>query len=150
LDLILWRHAEAEDRIPDTARELTEKGLKQAQKMAQWLEPRLPQDVHIMVSPAKRTLQTASVLTTRFETSEQVGTSATPYKVLNAIAWPETEGTVLVVGHQPTLGKIASLLLRGDETGFSVRKGSIWWFSHKQKGERESIILRAVITPDIL
>ncbi|ABI59435.1 MULTISPECIES: SixA phosphatase family protein [Nitrosomonas] len=150
MDLILWRHAEAEDRIPDAARELTEKGLKQAQKMAGWLKSKLPPDTHIIVSPAKRTQQTASALTTRFETSDQVGTGATPYKVLNAIAWPEAEGTVLVVGHQPTLGEIASLLLKGDETGFSVRKGSVWWFSCKQKDERESIILRAVMTPEIL
>ncbi|SFU40481.1 phosphohistidine phosphatase, SixA [Nitrosomonas eutropha] len=150
MDLILWRHAEAEDRIPDAARELTEKGLQQAQKMAGWLESKLPPDTRIIVSPAKRTQQTVSALTTRFETSDQVGTGATPYKVLNAIAWPEAEGTVLVVGHQPTLGKIASLLLKRDETGFSVRKGSVWWFSCKQKDERESIILRAVMTPEIL
>lgn len=150
MDLILWRHAEAEDGIPDATRKLTEKGLKQAQKMARWLEPKLPKDTRIIVSPATRTQQTVSALTHHFETSEQVGASATPHRVLNTIAWPEAEGTVLVVGHQPTLGKIASLLLKGDESGFSVRKGSIWWFSSKQKDERESIILRAVMTPEIL
>ena len=150
MDLILWRHAEAEDRIPDAARELTARGQKQAQKMAQWLESRLPQDIRTIVSPAKRTQQTALALTARFETSEQVGTGATPYQVLNSIAWPEAEETVLVVGHQPTLGKIASLLLKGDETGFNVRKGSIWWFSSKQKGGQENIILRAVITPEMV
>ncbi len=150
MDLILWRHAEAEYRIPDEARELTEKGHKQAQKMAGWLEPKLPKDTRIIVSPARRTQQTAAALTTRFETSDLIGTTATPQRILNAVAWPEEEGTVLVVGHQPTLGKIASLLLKGDESGFTVRKGSIWWFSYKQKEERESIILRAVITPEIL
>ncbi|MXS84942.1 histidine phosphatase family protein [Nitrosomonas sp. HPC101] len=150
MDLILWRHAEAEDGIPDATRELTEKGLKQAQKMAKWLKTKLPQDTHIIVSPTRRTQQTASALTTRFETSDQVGTDTTPHRILNAIAWPETDGTVLVVGHQPTLGRIASLLLKGEETDFSVRKGSVWWFSCKQRNERESIILRAVITPEIL
>ncbi|WP_350283045.1 histidine phosphatase family protein [Nitrosomonas sp.] len=150
MDLILWRHAEAEDSIPDATRKLTEKGLKQAQKMARWLEPKLPKDTRIIVSPATRTQQTALALTSHFETSDQIGTSTTPYRILNTIAWPEEEGTVLVVGHQPTLGKIASLLLKGDETGFSVRKGSIWWFSYKQKDERESVILRAVMTPEIL
>lgn len=150
MDLILWRHAEAEDRIPDSARELTEKGLKQAQKVARWLEPKLPEDTRIIVSPAVRTQQTASALTARFETSDQIDTSTTPLKILNAVAWPAMEGTVLVVGHQPTLGKIASLLLKGDESGFAVRKGSIWWFSCKQKNEQENIILRAVITPEIL
>ena len=150
MDLILWRHAEAEDGFPDATRKLTEKGLKQAQKMARWLEPNLLKDTRIIVSPATRTQQTALVLTSHFETSDQIGTNTTPHRVLNTIAWPEEEGMVLVVGHQPTLGKIASLLLKGDESGFSVRKGSIWWFSYKQKDERENIILRAVMTPEIL
>ena len=150
MDLILWRHAEAEDGFPDASRELTEKGLKQAQKMARWLEPRLPGSTRVVVSPAKRTRQKAIALTAGFETVDQVGTSATPHTVLSAVDWPNTEGTVVVVGHQPTLGKIVSLLLHGDETGFSVRKGSIWWFSHRQKEEQESVILRAVITPEIL
>ncbi|BBL35677.1 hypothetical protein Nstercoris_01952 [Nitrosomonas stercoris] len=149
MDLILWRHAEAEDLLPDAARALTAKGQKQAQKVAQWLKPRLPQDVRIIVSPAKRTQQTALALTTHFEISEQVGTGTTPYKVLNSIAWPEAEETVLIVGHQPTLGKIASLLLTGNDGGVSVRKGSIWWFSHKQKNDQENITLRAVMTPEI-
>ena len=40
MELILWRHAEAEDGVPDSARELTDKGLKQARVMAEWLKPR--------------------------------------------------------------------------------------------------------------
>lgn len=150
MDLILWRHAEAEDGIPDATRKLTEKGLKQAQKMARWLEPKLPKDTRIIVSPAMRTQQTASALTAHFETNDQIGTGTTPHRVLNTVAWPEAKETVLVVGHQPILGKIISLLLQGDEAGFSVRKGSIWWFSYRQKDEREGIILRAVMTPEIL
>ncbi len=149
MDLILWRHAEAEDGFPDASRKLTEKGLKQVQKIARWLGPRLPKNTRIVVSPAKRTQQTVAALTDKFETVDQVGTSATPHTVLSAVNWPDDDGMVLVVGHQPTLGKIASLLLQGDETGFSIRKGSIWWFSGKPRDER-NVILRAVITPEIL
>ena len=41
MDLILWRHAEAEDGVgkPDTERELTKRGRKQAERMAEWLRP---------------------------------------------------------------------------------------------------------------
>jgi phosphohistidine phosphatase, SixA len=42
MELILWRHAEAEDGSPDLERELTGKGHKQAEKMAAFLRPRLP------------------------------------------------------------------------------------------------------------
>ena len=40
MELILWRHAEAEDGSPDAARKLTAKGEKQAQKLARWLKER--------------------------------------------------------------------------------------------------------------
>jgi len=38
MELILWRHAEAEPGEPDDARALTGKGHKQAWKMAEWLD----------------------------------------------------------------------------------------------------------------
>ena len=38
MDLILWRHAEAEPGAPDHGRRLTPKGEKQAARMAAWLE----------------------------------------------------------------------------------------------------------------
>ena len=34
MDLLLWRHAEAEDGIPDLKRKLTKRGEKQAQQMS--------------------------------------------------------------------------------------------------------------------
>ena len=41
MDLILWRHAEAEEGDNDLARELTPKGEKQAARVAEWLLQRL-------------------------------------------------------------------------------------------------------------
>ena len=38
VDLILWRHAEAEPGEPDLGRRLTSKGLKQAERMGEWLD----------------------------------------------------------------------------------------------------------------
>ena len=37
MELILWRHAEAEDAEPDLTRNLTSKGNRQAALMARWL-----------------------------------------------------------------------------------------------------------------
>lgn len=150
MELILWRHAEAEDGFPDAARKLTEKGLKQAHNIAQWLEPRLPKNTRIMVSPAKRTQQTALALSSNFETTQEVGTSTTADRVLAAANWPYEEGAILVVGHQPTLGNIAASLICQNRAGFSFKKGAIWWFSYKQHADTGNIILRAVISPDIV
>ena len=48
--------------IPDAARALTRKGLKQAKQVADWLRPHLTGDCLILASPAKRARQTADAL----------------------------------------------------------------------------------------
>ena len=150
MELILWRHAEAEDGSPDEARELTDKGLKQAQAMAEWLKPRLPKDTRMLVSPTMRTRQTAEALDDEFDTMEEIGPGASAKTVLSAAGWPEGKGTVLVVGHQPTLGEVAGLLLSGNPVMLDIRKGTIWWFSHKKKRGPEDLLLQAVLSPEML
>lgn len=150
MELILWRHAEAEDGSPDEARELTDKGLKQAQAMAEWLKPRLPKDTRMLVSPTMRTRQTAEALDDEFDTMEEIGPGASAKTVLSAADWPEGKGTVLVVGHQPTLGEVAGLLLSGNPVMLDIRKGAIWWFSHKKKRGPEDLLLQAVLSPEML
>ena len=62
MELILWRHAEAEDGEPDLARKLTPRGNKQARRAAEWLDRHLPDRTRILVSPAIRAQQTAAAL----------------------------------------------------------------------------------------
>lgn len=150
MELILWRHAEAEDGLPDAARKLTDKGLKQAQVMAEWLKPRLPKNTRVIVSPTKRTQQTASPLGGDFDTVKEVGTGASAKSILAAAGWPDAKGAVVVVGHQPTLGEVAALLMTGSQAEWNIKKGAVWWFSLKEKTVSTAAILRAVISPDML
>ncbi len=147
MDLILWRHADAEDGMPDEARELTAKGEKQARRMAVWLKKQLPDDARILVSPAKRAQQTAQALAGKFETNHEAGTAATPRSVLQAAGWPDGDGTVVVVGHQPTLGQAAALAMTGKPLEWSIRKGAIWWLVNR---DRDGVILRVMIGPDVV
>jgi phosphohistidine phosphatase len=105
MDLILWRHAEAADGANDAARALTPKGVKQAARMAAWLNARLPEDTRVLVSPAVRTQQTVQPLQREFETVHAIAPGAHPNAVLAAAGWPHGTGTVIVVGHQPTLAR---------------------------------------------
>ena len=150
MELILWRHAEAEDGLPDATRKLTDKGLKQAQVMAEWLKTKLPKNTRVLVSPSKRTQQTASALGSNYETTIEVGIGASAKSILAAAGWPDAKTAVVVVGHQPTLGEVASLLLSGTPSGRNIRKGTVWWFCHKEKDGTADVILRAVISPDML
>jgi phosphohistidine phosphatase len=153
MDLILWRHAEAEEgneTLPDHKRRLTPRGEKQARLMAQWLDKRLPKKLRILVSPTERTQQTAHPLQRVYELEKKVGVGSTAQELLAATGWPDHGSTVLVIGHQPTLGQVAALLIGGAEGDWPVKKGGVWWISHRVRGTESQTVVRAVINPDVL
>jgi phosphohistidine phosphatase len=150
MELILWRHAEAEDGNPDQARKLTAKGVKQAKRMAAWLKKRLPKGMIVLVSPARRAQETARELTDKFDTSEDLGTGASVAAILRAAGWPKRDGMVVVVGHQPTLGEAAALLLTGDKADWAIKKGAIFWIATRERDGAQRAYLRCMISPDLI
>ena len=153
MDLILWRHAHAEDDAPggdDLARPLSGRGEEQAARMAAWLEPRLPAGTRILCSPALRCEQTAFALGRRYEQASGLAPGSTAQQVLELAQWPVANGTVLAVGHQPTLGQVVARLLRLNATECSVRKGGVWWLRTQSRGGPLPAIVLAVLSPDAL
>jgi phosphohistidine phosphatase len=150
MDLILWRHAEAEPGEPDLGRRLTSKGLKQAERMGNWLDRHLPDSTRILASPAERAQQTALALRRKFRTVDALGPGAPVSAVLAAANWPESREPVVVVGHQPTLGAVASFLLAGDEENWSIKKGAAWWLSDRDRSGPCAVILRVAIGPEFV
>lgn len=149
MDLILWRHAEAEDPrpgLPDEHRRLTRKGEKQARKMAKWLKKRLPKNTRILVSPTERTRMTARTLEMPYEIDERLGPKASIDDLIAATDWPAGERTMLLVGHQPTIGRVASFILANAKRDWATRKGAILWLSNKS----EPAVLIAAITPALI
>lgn len=149
MDLILWRHAEAIDGTPDHARPLSERGQQQAKRMARWLERNKPRKLRVIASPTVRTRMTASAFAKDFEVIERLGTDASVADVLAAAGWPDQSGAVLVVGHQPTLGRVAALLLAGAEADWTVKKGALWWFSNRVRQGETQTVLRASLPADL-
>lgn len=150
MDLILWRHAEAEESdgiLPDHKRRLTPRGEKQARQVARWLRKHLPRKWKILVSPAERTQQTAHAMELPYEIEPRIGVGASARSVLTAAGWPHAGGAVVIIGHQPTLGRVAALLLGGVEADWSVKKGGVWWFAQRTR-ENGQTVLRAVLNPD--
>jgi phosphohistidine phosphatase len=153
MDLILWRHAEAHEAAPgedDMSRSLTPRGERQAIRMAQWLERQLPEGTRILCSPAKRTEQTAMALGRKYKLSSAITPQSTADMLLAAVQWPTSTNTVLVVGHQPTLGEAVSLVLGFQKPECSVKKGSVWWLRSRLRLEGDQSILVTVQTPDML
>lgn len=148
MDLILWRHAQAEAGEPDEGRELTPHGRKQAVKMAAWLDRSLPSGCRIVSSPALRCVQTAQALDRKFKIIDEVGPHATPQQVLQAIDWPAGRSPILLVGHQPWVGQVAAFLLSGEVRDWTVKKANAWWIANRQREGVEGLYLRAVLAPE--
>ena len=150
MDLILWRHAEAEPGEPDLGRRLTAKGIQHAERMALWLDQHLPATTRVLASPADRAQQTALALKRKFRVVPDLAPGASAAAVLAAVGWPDAREPVLIVGHQPTLGEVAALLLAGAEAPWTVRKGAVWWLSNRVRDGMASTVLKVVVAPDFV
>lgn len=148
MDVILWRHAQAEVGESDFGRTLTPQGRKQATKMAAWLDRSLPSGCRILCSPTARTVQTAEALDRKFKIVPELGPLALPEEVLAVTGWPDTRGAVMLIGHQPWLGQLASLLLTGVAQDCTIKKSNAWWIARRQHYEGNELYLRAVLAPD--
>lgn len=153
MDLILWRHAEAEDPqegCDDLTRPLTPKGEKQAARMAAWLDRQLPEGLRVLASPSRRTEQTAAALGRKFKMRAELLPGGTPQDLLELAQWPRAKGAVLVVGHQPVLGQTLAQLLQMQAPECPVRKGSVWWLRQRQRQDQSQTLLIAVQSPELL
>ena len=148
MDLILWRHADAEDGRDDLARRLTPKGAKQAARIAKWLNEHLEKDARVIVSPAVRAQETAKPLGREPETSDAVAPGTSPAAIVKAAGWPSGRGTVVIVGHQPTLGAAAALAITGKAAAWPIKKGGVWWIRTGEDSDPPLVV--AVVSPGLL
>jgi phosphohistidine phosphatase len=152
MELILWRHAEAEEGEPDLARALTPKGRRQAQKMAQWLKGQLPGTVRIIASPAVRTRETADALDLPYDIVPHIDPDASADDLLAATGWPDSHGVVILVGHNPAISILASRLADAEESSVVLRRGAAWWFGTDigTDGAPPRLTLKTIMTPSLL
>lgn len=157
MDLILWRHAEAEDWLPgkelsgrDMDRSLTQRGEKQALRMVAWLDRQLPEGTRILVSPARRCEQTALALGRKYKIRSELAPDATPAQLLELVQWPAHKYPVLVIGHQPILGQTIALLLALKESECAVKKGALWWLRNRDRDGHSQTVVVTVQSPEVL
>lgn len=151
MELILWRHADADDEEEDVSRKLSAKGHRQVARVARWLHQRLPTRYIVYTSPAERARETAVALGVEAKVSKRLAPGASAADVLDLVGWPNRTGSVaVVVGHQPTLGRVAAWLMTGAEGDLSIRKGGLWWIARRDREGKPNVVVRAVISPDVL
>jgi phosphohistidine phosphatase len=136
-NLILWRHADAENLLSedsmDSDRALTLKGVEQSKKIASWLKQHLPKDTLILSSPAVRAEQTVVALKRDYLVIKALKPEATLDDVL-AVLQESSATNILLVGHQPWIGLLASRLMcaptkvKGAAKMANIKKSAVWWF----------------------
>jgi phosphohistidine phosphatase len=136
MDLILLRHAEAEDTFPDAQRKLTQKGKKDSAKIAKWLLERIPKDFELYSSDLIRAKETARFLMKEPVIIEELLPHINPQRLLDKVSWPYDDATVILVGHQPQIGYTAGHILGLNES-LKTRKASFWWFKGDTNKEFE-------------
>jgi len=160
MDLILWRHAEAAEHpdlehcVPgdarDLARRLTPRGEKQAARMAAWLDRQLPSAARVLASPAQRTEQTALALGRKVKLRDELLPGAEPQALLDLVQWPGGKLPVVVVGHQPTLGRVIARLLALRDEDCAMKKGALWWLRQRERQGVWQTVIVTVQTPELL
>ncbi len=172
MDLILWRHAEAQelsdsgdwlrsssamydgeergDSGDDLARVLTPRGEKDAARMGKWLDRMLPEGARILCSPAVRCEQTALALGRRYKIRPELAPDGDPGQLLQAAQWPYARQLVVIVGHQPTLGQTIAGLLGMTQDACAVRKGAAWWLRSRERNGQLQTVLVSVQSPDLV
>ncbi|RYF61245.1 MAG: histidine phosphatase family protein [Comamonadaceae bacterium] len=153
MDLILWRHAEADDWTEgcnDLERALTSRGEKQAKRMAAWLDRQLPEGTRILSSPARRCEQTVLALGRKYKLRPELAPDASAETLLEAAGWPHGKSVVLVVGHQPTLGQTVARLMGLKQDSCAVRKGAVWWLRTRERDAEEQTVMVTVQSPELL
>lgn len=131
--LVLIRHAKAEQSGPsDFERQLTDSGIADATEAGRWLAQRGIEPDEALVSAAVRASQTWEAVNEGAGWDLEPRLEETLYEVGPASALdliretPESVAGLIVVGHNPTMGSLATLLDDGegdDEAGNAVASG---------------------------
>jgi phosphohistidine phosphatase len=152
MKLYLVQHGEATTEEVDPSRPLTAKGQSDVQKIASFLKGAGLSPMVIFQSGKTRARQTAEILATQlgpdFQVKEREG--LTPHDPVKALA-NEMSGVgddLMIVGHLPFLGKLASTLLAGAELKNLVafRQGGLVCL---QRNEDKTWQLAWMVTPEL-
>ncbi|CUB00227.1 SixA phosphatase family protein [Thiomonas bhubaneswarensis] len=157
-NVIFWRHAEAEDALgstqgdeTDLRRNLTKQGRRDAAQVAGWIKSQLPKPWTVISSPAQRARQTAQHLNDYAGTDARLRPDASMEELLSIVSeFPRDGGGLILVGHQPTLGRAGLYWITGCDQQFSMRKSGLLWAVERSREVGIKRSLRACISADLL
>ena len=154
--LYVMRHGLAEEPTPkgdDTARKLTERGADRIRKAAAGMKAAGFSFDLILTSPAVRAADTADLVAREVGSSKprviaELTTGAAPASALEALIKLKLPEGVLMVGHEPTLSRLASLMMTGSTESVSIKlkQGGVIALEFPDRIERGVAQLRWMMT----
>lgn len=120
MELLIFRHGIAEDSGPDgddASRRLTDDGAQKTRQAAHGLTRFATRPHVLLTSPLVRARQTAAIVGDVFGLTAIVMKSLAygPADAVIADLRHRREPCVMIVGHEPTLSRVAGMLCTGDE-----------------------------------
>jgi len=160
MKLYLVRHAIAEnmgtDYEDDSLRPLTEKGREKMHRIAAGLHEIGVQPDLIVSSPYLRASQTAVVLAKELNYKEEIAYSdllvpmGKPGDMIGEINEKFSVAELMLVGHEPNLSSLASVLLAGTpDLSINLKKGGVCCLSVDDLHYDHKATLEWLITPKI-
>jgi phosphohistidine phosphatase len=160
MQLVIVRHADAGDRTesaqtsqPDRLRPLSRKGRKQMRAAAKGLRTLVPTCDVIATSPYTRAVQTAEIVARAWDDAdwEKTKTLRPGSALEDFVAWINTHAdadVVVVVGHEPDLGRLTTWLLTGrNESRIEFKKGGACLLTFEGRVRRGAGRLHWLIGP---
>ena len=155
--LYIMRHGLAEEPTPkgdDSARKLTEKGADKIRKAAAGMRASGPRVQHDSHQPRRRARpQTAEIVAGELggpkpKPMPELSTGASPANALEALGKQRLPESVLVVGHEPTLSRMASLMLTdsSESVGIRLKQGGVIALEFPDRVESAAAKLRWMMT----
>ena len=137
----LIQHGESKSEEEDPQRRLTDKGIGEVQKVADFLRPLEFEVDAVWHSGKARAQQTAELLARAISAQDRVvqreGLGPKDQVATTKQALERTGGDVMIVGHLPFLGKLVALLVTGNEENEIVQFqfGSVVCLEHHDTGK---------------
>jgi phosphohistidine phosphatase len=127
--LYVLRHALAEETSVggDEARHLTDVGRERTRKAALGMHALGAEFDVILTSPIARAAETAEIVAAAYETRPtprvmmELSTGVSPADAVAALAPYGRDDSVMIVGHEPQLSALVSILLTGEPDGMHLR-----------------------------
>jgi phosphohistidine phosphatase len=162
MELYLVRHAiafnrDASEWPDDSRRPLTPEGEARFRKAARGLRRLVPAVDVALSSPYPRAWRTAELLHEETgwpapEACSALEAERSPIEGIEAVRPHAASSSVALVGHEPTLSEIASILLAGTASRLSIdmKKGAVARLTLDQGLQRGTATLRWLLTPKAL